>query len=88
MERVRKEYSQKDKELIQEYLEAKRIFNLKLEVIAQGPEEKVQLPGTYSLSRYRLLPYLLDQTPQLVFISSPEFVRRLLIRVSCQRGNL
>ena len=34
-----------------------------------------------------LIPYSLNQTPQLLFISSPEFVRRLLIPGSCQRGN-
>ena len=49
MERLRKEYSQEDKELIEKYLEAKRVFNLNL---AQEPEEKGQLPGklgvTYS----------------------------------------
>jgi hypothetical protein len=47
VERLRKEYSQEDKELIEKCLEAKRIFNLKSESLAQ------ELPGklgmTYSL---------------------------------------
>ena len=44
MEQLRKEYSQEDKELIYEFLEAKRMFNLKSESPAQKVEEKEQLP--------------------------------------------
>jgi hypothetical protein len=45
VERLRKEYSQEDKELIERCLEAKRIFKLKSESLAQELEEKHQLPG-------------------------------------------
>jgi predicted transcriptional regulator len=52
VERLRKEYSQEDKDLIEEYLEAKKVFNLKSEGLAQKLEEKKQQPGmlgtTYS----------------------------------------
>jgi predicted transcriptional regulator len=43
VERLRKEYSREDKELIEKCLEAKRIFNLKLESLVQELEEKGQL---------------------------------------------
>jgi ribosomal 50S subunit-recycling heat shock protein len=45
VEQLRKEYSWEDKELIDKFLEAKRIFNLKSESLAQELEEKGQLPG-------------------------------------------
>ena len=34
------------------------------------------------------VPYSLDQTPRLLFISSPEFVRRLLIPVAAREAIL
>jgi hypothetical protein len=43
VEQLRKEYSQEDKELIEKCLEAKRIFNLKLESLVQELEEKGRL---------------------------------------------
>ena len=46
MERLRKEYSQEDKELIEKCLEEKRVFNLKsAESLSREPEEIGQLPG-------------------------------------------
>ena len=51
MERQRKGYSLEEKELIKEFLEAKRIL---VESVVQQAEEKNQLPGklgiAYSLS--------------------------------------
>jgi hypothetical protein len=52
VERLRKEYSQEDKELIEDYLEAKKVYNLKSEGLAQELQGKKKLPGmlgtTYS----------------------------------------
>jgi ribosomal 50S subunit-recycling heat shock protein len=45
VERLRKEYSLENKQLIDKFLEARRIFNLKLKSLAQELEEKGQLPG-------------------------------------------
>jgi hypothetical protein len=45
VERLRKEYSQEDKELIEKCLEEKRIHNLKSESLTRGLEGKRQLPG-------------------------------------------
>jgi hypothetical protein len=45
VERLRKAYSLEDKELVEKFLEAKRIFNLKSDRLAQEPEETGQLPG-------------------------------------------
>jgi predicted transcriptional regulator len=63
VERLRKEYSQEDKELIEKCLEAKRIFNMKLESLAQELDEKRQLTGklgmTYSLHVHNWKVYLL-----------------------------
>ena len=52
----------------------------------------------FAVSAIWHIPYSLDQTPRLLFISSPEFVRRLfesgdysreafINTYSCQRGN-
>ena len=52
IEQLRKEYSQEDKELIEKYLEGKRVFNLKF---AEHLSEIDQLPrklDIYSLSHY------------------------------------
>ena len=46
VERLRKEYSQEDKEMIEKCLEVKRVFKWKpAESLAQEPEEKPQLLG-------------------------------------------
>jgi hypothetical protein len=45
VERQKKKYSQEDKELIENFLEAKRIFNLKSESLVQEPKETGRLPG-------------------------------------------
>jgi hypothetical protein len=59
VERLRKEYSEEDKELIKKCLEAKRIFNLKSESLVQESEGKKQLPGklgvTYSLHVFNII---------------------------------
>jgi hypothetical protein len=39
VERLRKEYSQEDKELLKKFLEARRIFNLRSESLAQELKE-------------------------------------------------
>ena len=47
MERLRKEYSLEEKELIKEFLEARRILS---ESLVQQPEEINQLPGKLGMA--------------------------------------
>jgi hypothetical protein len=54
VERLRKEYSQEDKELIEKFLEAKRNINLKSESLAKEIEEKDQLPGKLGATKLKV----------------------------------
>ena len=49
MERLRKEYSLEEKELIEEFLEARRTSS---ESVVQQPEEINQLPGKLGMAYY------------------------------------
>ena len=51
MERRRKEYSLEEKELIEEFLEARRTSS---ESVVQQPEEINQLPGKLGMAYYSL----------------------------------
>ena len=50
MEQIRREYSQKDKELIEKYLEAKRIANLKSGSPAKGLDGTEALPSKLGMT--------------------------------------
>ena len=52
MERLRKEYSLEEKELIEEFLEARRTSS---ESVVQEPKEKNWLPGKLGMAYYSLL---------------------------------
>jgi hypothetical protein len=54
VERLRIAYSLEDKELIEKFLEAKKVFNLKSGNVVRDPKETRQLPGKLGMTYYSL----------------------------------
>jgi hypothetical protein len=84
VERLRKEYSREDKELIEKCLEAKRIHNLPSESFAQELDKKHQLRGKL------IHPHSPHFYIAQVIISRPRFIvyQRLLYCIPIWRSQL